>query len=372
MTSCNSEEEFESTWQKMMNEYKLHDHVWLSNMYKIRHKWSTAFSKDVFSADIKSSQRSESTNSALGEIVGGSTSIEIDGYDNVSNHEVILNHMPQKKHIVSFDSSTTMINCSCHKFDSMGILCSHALRIYNIKGVLRIPNQYFLKRWSKNARSKIYEHMNGALKEVSTSNLNSMTNDDNASLLYRNAIINKVHLNPNAATNDRCFNQNEENHHSQMQNPPLAKTKGMSSTCKKGHFEKRKRTATKVKKNKEKQKEGEFSDTYQRMEDQSNVQTWMDETFNVTYASLEEPLQVDHPSNTMSLNASIAKSALYRPQMASTVMPLVWPQIPQSLHGMQPVRPPPIRPPISNGSQFMNASQLVETVQMTQLRQVQK
>ncbi|KAJ1426123.1 FAR1-related protein [Sesbania bispinosa] len=242
----------------------------------------------------------------------------------------------------------------------MGILCSHALRIYNIKGVLRIPNQYFLKRWS-NARSKIYEHMNGALEEVSTSNLNSMTSDDDASLLYRNAImksfynlvletqehkeaqkimwnlleigvervqqcLSKVNLNPNAATNDRCFNQNEENHHSQIQNPPLAKTKGMSSTRKKGHLEKRKRTATKV----------------------------------------------DHPSNTMSLNASIAKSALYRPQMASTVMPLVWPQIPQSLHRMQPVRPPPIRPPISNGSQFMNASQLVETVQMTQLSQVQK
>ncbi|KAJ1389332.1 FAR1-related protein [Sesbania bispinosa] len=221
--------------------------------------------------------------------------------------------------------------------------------------------------------------MNGALEEGSTSNMNSMINDDDASLLYRNAImksfynlvletqehkeaqqvmwnlleigvervqqcLSKVNLNPNAATIDRCFNQNEENHHSQIQNPPLAKTKGMSSTRKKGHFEKRKRTTTKVKKNKEKQKEGEFSDTYQRMEDQSHVQTWMDETFNVTYASSEAPLQIDHPSNTMSLNASIAQSELYRPQMASTVMPLVWPQIPQSVHIMQLVRPPPNRP----------------------------
>ncbi|KAJ1382214.1 HAMP domain-containing protein [Sesbania bispinosa] len=98
----------------------------------------------------------------------------------------------------------------------------------------------------------------------------------------------------------------------------------------------------------------------------------MDETFNVTYASLKAHLQVDHPSNTMSLNASIAQSELYRLQMALTVMPLVWPQIPQSVHGMQPVRPPPIRPPLSNGSQFMNASQQVETVQMTQSSQVQK
>jgi len=58
-----------------MNEYKLHDHVWLNNMYKIRHKWSTAFSKDVFSADIKSSQRSESTNHVLVEISGKTTTL---------------------------------------------------------------------------------------------------------------------------------------------------------------------------------------------------------------------------------------------------------------------------------------------------------
>lgn len=59
--------------------------------------------------------------------MGGSTSIEVEGCDKVSKHEVILNHMPTKKYIVTFDSSTTVINCSCQKFNSMGILCSHAL-----------------------------------------------------------------------------------------------------------------------------------------------------------------------------------------------------------------------------------------------------
>jgi hypothetical protein len=77
---------------------------------------------------------------------GGSTSIEIGLRDNVSYHEVIFNHVPNKKYMVTLDSSTTMISCSCHKFDSMGILCSHALRIYNIKGILKIPDNYFLKR----------------------------------------------------------------------------------------------------------------------------------------------------------------------------------------------------------------------------------
>jgi hypothetical protein len=99
----------------------------------------------------------------------------------------MLNHKPNKKYVVTFDSSNMKINCSCRKFDSMGILCSHALRIYNIKGILRIPDQYFLKRWSKNARSVIYEHMPRGMGEDSTSI--SVINDDDAGILYRNAIM---------------------------------------------------------------------------------------------------------------------------------------------------------------------------------------
>ncbi|CAI8608381.1 unnamed protein product [Vicia faba] len=256
MEGCDSEEEFQRTWDEMMNVYKLQDHQWLSNMYEIRHKWSIAYSKCVFSAGIKSCQRIESTNSVLGEIVGktttlaqflvafekmlkkwrhleveeefknnqstpplvinisetlrhastvythktfnlflneylegtgGSTSIEIGHSDSVSYHEVMLNHMPDKKYAVTFDSSNMKISCSCHKFDSMGILCSHALRIYNIKGILRIPYQYFLQRWSKNARSVIYEHINRGMGEDSTSN--SVINVDDAGIRYRNAIL---------------------------------------------------------------------------------------------------------------------------------------------------------------------------------------
>lgn len=220
------------------------------------------------------------------EGTGGSTSTKIDRCDNVSyhDHEVTLNHVPNKKYIVAYDSSTTMINCSCHKFDSMGILCSHALRIYNIKGILRIPEQYFLKRWSKNARSMIYDHTREGSEENPISR-NAMTNGDDVVVLYRNAImksfynlvlesqehketrqfmwklldigvehvqqnINKLNLNSNAMATETNFTQNEDDDHVVVFNPLLAKTKGMPSTRKKGHFEKRKRSTTKVKQNK--------------------------------------------------------------------------------------------------------------------------
>ncbi|TKY50506.1 hypothetical protein E2542_SST27970 [Spatholobus suberectus] len=109
---------------------------------------------------------------------------------------------------------------------------------------------------------------------------------------------------------------------------------------------------------KNKQKEGEFCATNPSMDDHSNVPTWMDETFNVAYASPETPLQVDHPSNIMSLNTSTTQSEWYRPQMISTVMPLVWPQIPQAALRMPPIRPSPIRPPMRIESQVLNASQI--------------
>ncbi|KAF1885991.1 hypothetical protein Lal_00032301 [Lupinus albus] len=66
MSGCDLEEEFESTWKEMMSKHN--DHKWLEDMYEICHKWSTAYSKEVFAAGIKSSQQSGSTNSVLSEI----------------------------------------------------------------------------------------------------------------------------------------------------------------------------------------------------------------------------------------------------------------------------------------------------------------
>lgn len=62
---------------------------------------------------------------------------------------------PRKKfeHIVDYDSSTTTIICSCSKFDFMGILCSHALKVFSEKSIIKIPSRYVLKRWCKNATS---------------------------------------------------------------------------------------------------------------------------------------------------------------------------------------------------------------------------
>ncbi|KAK2446644.1 protein FAR1-RELATED SEQUENCE [Trifolium repens] len=55
---------------------------------------------------------------------------------------------------VSFDLDKNSISCSCHKFESFGILCCHCLRLFIHINVKSVPEQYILKRWTKLARGE--------------------------------------------------------------------------------------------------------------------------------------------------------------------------------------------------------------------------
>ncbi|XP_051124842.1 protein FAR-RED IMPAIRED RESPONSE 1-like [Andrographis paniculata] len=55
-------------------------------------------------------------------------------------------------HIVKYDSSDKTVACSYKKFDFSEILYSHRLKILTKNDVLKILDQYILKRWTKDAR----------------------------------------------------------------------------------------------------------------------------------------------------------------------------------------------------------------------------
>ncbi|KAL8473593.1 hypothetical protein ACS0TY_030434 [Phlomoides rotata] len=61
------------------------------------------------------------------------------------------------KHRVKYDCSNKLISCSCKKFESVGLLCFHCLRVLNINSVCEIPNSYILKRWTKVAKSELWD-----------------------------------------------------------------------------------------------------------------------------------------------------------------------------------------------------------------------
>ncbi|KAJ4825280.1 hypothetical protein Tsubulata_043269 [Turnera subulata] len=56
-------------------------------------------------------------------------------------------------HVVTFNTKDIYVSCSCRKFETMGYLCSHALRVLHTDLVFSfIPGQYVLKRWTKAAK----------------------------------------------------------------------------------------------------------------------------------------------------------------------------------------------------------------------------
>lgn len=53
---------------------------------------------------------------------------------------------------------------SCKKYDTFGILCSHALKVFELNDVKVIPDMYILRRWTREARCGIVQDFRG--KEV--------------------------------------------------------------------------------------------------------------------------------------------------------------------------------------------------------------
>ncbi|PIN11369.1 hypothetical protein CDL12_16027 [Handroanthus impetiginosus] len=56
---------------------------------------------------------------------------------------------------VWLDKQKNEVKCSCHKFESMGILCKHALKVINHVKVHSIPEPYIKKRCMKNIRNRV-------------------------------------------------------------------------------------------------------------------------------------------------------------------------------------------------------------------------
>ncbi|KAK2653575.1 hypothetical protein Ddye_013431 [Dipteronia dyeriana] len=65
---CHSEREFQASWNDMISTFELQDHECLKKLFELQEKWCPIFTMDTFSANIKSTQRSESTNNVFRQI----------------------------------------------------------------------------------------------------------------------------------------------------------------------------------------------------------------------------------------------------------------------------------------------------------------
>ncbi|XP_075497646.1 protein FAR-RED IMPAIRED RESPONSE 1-like [Primulina tabacum] len=167
MNHCDSEDEFESTWKYMIETYDLDGHKWLNDKYKLKKRWSTAFMNGRFSAGLLATSRSEVTDMVLKKAGNKMSSL----YEFVLNYAKIQNNWREREKTEDtrcrhgnpaqiLKNHPLLINASnvytiCHKFETMGILCKHALMVFNCMDVTVIPECYILKRWMKNVRNRV-------------------------------------------------------------------------------------------------------------------------------------------------------------------------------------------------------------------------
>ncbi|KAL5204227.1 hypothetical protein ABZP36_009098 [Zizania latifolia] len=74
----------------------------------------------------------------------------------ISKFEVTKSEIGNIRYIVVYNEPGVSVSCSCHKFEFAGILCRHALRVLIAIGMQDLPENYILKRWTRNAKRSIF------------------------------------------------------------------------------------------------------------------------------------------------------------------------------------------------------------------------
>ncbi|XP_056685579.1 protein FAR1-RELATED SEQUENCE 9-like [Spinacia oleracea] len=108
----------------MINTFKLEKDDWFNRLYGLKEKWCTALSKDFFSAGILSSQRSESTNHAVGFKANKSTTLT----EFYSIFQATINRWRKTKEKDDFDCTRGIPTSEL----SMSAILKQAANVYTI------------------------------------------------------------------------------------------------------------------------------------------------------------------------------------------------------------------------------------------------
>lgn len=213
---CEVEEEFLSAWEVMLEKYDLKENEWLAKLYNKKEKWALVynrvFSADIQNtlrneslnsmlkkclssevdllrlfekykqlvderryeeqqADYDATQvmlkippsrlmwqAANIYTPAVFEIFRAEFGLSMNctvyncGEVGTKSEYVVLIKECTREHLVKFDSSDCSISCNCKKFESIGVLCCHVLKVLVFKNIEELPAQYILKRWGKNAK----------------------------------------------------------------------------------------------------------------------------------------------------------------------------------------------------------------------------
>ncbi|KZV25101.1 hypothetical protein F511_03399 [Dorcoceras hygrometricum] len=101
-----------------------------------------------------------------------------------------------KDFLVVYNSLDCTASCNCLKFEHVGFLCSHALKVLDHHNVKVVPSCYILKRWTKDARILPIGENDGH------------TEEDNRKIIatrYKDLCRNMIKISARAAESDSAF-----------------------------------------------------------------------------------------------------------------------------------------------------------------------
>ncbi|XP_066326936.1 protein FAR1-RELATED SEQUENCE 4-like isoform X2 [Miscanthus floridulus] len=216
------EDDFYSSWEILSEKYNIKDNEWLCKLYEDRERWALPYGCDTFCADIATTLRSDNTDTILTDLkpqidlqnffnnydkfleekrlaeqqadyLGAQIAQRVAPlhllwqaansytptlfemfrmeYEQISKcmvyscgeigpiseYQVTVKDRPRGQ-FVRFDSTECMVVCSCKKFEFMGLLCCHVLKILDLRNIKELPPHYILKRWRKDAQSESPEN----------------------------------------------------------------------------------------------------------------------------------------------------------------------------------------------------------------------
>ncbi|PWA87078.1 protein FAR1-RELATED SEQUENCE 5 [Artemisia annua] len=192
-------EEFVRKWNSLLNEYNFDEHKWLNDMFNIKEKWIPAYFRDIpMSVLMNTTSRSESENYFFGHNSNWSSALVHflfcyeSALDQQRNNQCVLDNNTRtgktqlktrqaveieivasvdsctgsmknlgyvkdtdkewyREFKVDYDEESHSVKCSCLHFERRGLLCRHAFYTLRANSIKKIPKQYLLRRWRKEA-----------------------------------------------------------------------------------------------------------------------------------------------------------------------------------------------------------------------------
>ncbi|RYR12098.1 hypothetical protein HN51_065122 [Arachis hypogaea] len=85
----------------------------------------------------------------------------------MANGSYIVRHFKSMdgERLVIWLAEDEQIHCSCKEFESSGILCRHALRVFILKNYFQLPDKYYLSRWRRECTLLIDDDHNNQITD---------------------------------------------------------------------------------------------------------------------------------------------------------------------------------------------------------------